>query len=78
MHFNIYLDDETASRLNEATQTSSDSRNAIIRKAIVSWLNMNKKKEWSPEVMNFKGETDFERFEANRSDLKFSNDDPLG
>lgn len=77
MHFNIYLDDETARRLKEVTENSNESRNATIRKAINFWLDQAKAKKWPNEIIEFKGLPDMPAFEKTRSELLDANEDPL-
>ena len=77
MNFNVYLDDDTAKRLQEATEASNESRNAIIRKAITFWLSYSNKNKWSDEILNFQGVEDFPVFENNRDDLTLPKEDPL-
>lgn len=77
MNFNVYLDDDTAKRLQEATEVSNESRNAIIRKAITFWLSYSNKNKWSDEILNFQGVEDFPAFENNRDDLTLPKEDPL-
>ncbi len=77
MHFNIYLDNETALQLQQATETSNISRNAIIRQAISSWLKHNHKKQWPEQIINFTGIVDFPAFESHRSELSSPKEDPF-
>jgi len=76
MNFNIYLDDETARQLQQETQNSHLSRNAIIREAINSWLN-SKHKQWPEEILNYQGEKDFPAFESYREELTDIKGDPF-
>jgi predicted transcriptional regulator len=77
MNFNVYLDDDTAKRLQEATELSNESRNAIIRKAITFWLNYSNKNRWADDILAFQGIEDFPAFESNRDDLTLPKDDPF-
>lgn len=77
MHFNIYVDDETAKRLKEVTDNSHETRNATIRKAIKQWLDQNQKKQWPEEIMQFEGISDMPAFETTRDELLDANEDPL-
>ena len=76
MNFNIYLDDETANLLQQETQESHLSRNAIIRQAITSWLT-HKHKQWPEEILNYQGDEDFPAFETYREELTEIKDDPF-
>ena len=77
MHFNIYLDDETAEQLQEATEASDVSRNAIIRQAITFWLKKHHKKQWLKKIIDFGGVADFPSFESYRDDLSAPKADPF-
>jgi predicted transcriptional regulator len=78
MHFNIYLDDDTGKRLSDAAELASDSRNALIRRAVAEWLARQGRPQWPEEVLNFEGVADMPPFEAGRGDLKPPAADPLG
>lgn len=77
MNFNIYLDDKTAKQLQEATEASDESRNAIIRRAIRFWLNKHQATQWPDEINNFEGVDDFPAFEQSREELPAVKDDPF-
>ena len=77
MNFNVYLDDDTAKKLQEATELSHESRNAIIRKAITFWLSYSNKNRWTDDILAFQGIEDFPAFENNRDDLTLPKDDPF-
>ncbi len=77
MHFNIYLDDETAEQLQEATEISNASRNAIIRQAISFWLKKHHKKQWPEKIINFEGIANFPAFENSRNELSAPQEDPF-
>ena len=68
MYLNIYLDDQTAKRLQEETEKSQLSCNAIIRKAITNWLDQNNT-SWPEEIVNYQGEPGFPSFESYREEL---------
>ena len=77
MNFNIYLDDDTGKKLNQAAKKSPESRNAIVRQAVSDWLNRQGKPKWPDEVLSFKGMADIPLFEASRDKLTPPADDPL-
>jgi predicted transcriptional regulator len=77
MHFNIYLDDETAERLKAATAQTQESRNSLIRKAIKSWLDQSQAEQWPAEVLEFEGVESMASFESTRDELLPANEDPL-
>lgn len=76
MHFNIYLDKETAKSLNQEAEQSHLSRNAIIREAIKSWLN-DKEAKWPEEVINFSGDDTMPPFESYRDESSHIREDPF-
>jgi predicted transcriptional regulator len=39
MNFSIYLDDETGRWLTQAAKRVGESRSALVRQAVSSWLN---------------------------------------
>ena len=77
MNFNIYLDDDTGKKLNQAAKKSPESRNAIVRQAVSDWLSRQGKPQWPDEVLSFKGMADIPLFEASRDKLTPPADDPL-
>jgi len=77
MNFNIYLDDKTAQQLQDATEISNESRNAIIRQAIAFWLQNHHKKKWPDCILEFNGIQDFPAFESSRDELLCPKDDPF-
>ena len=77
MHFNVYLDEETALRLKEATENSHETRNATIRKAINYWLDKAQAKQWPAEIIEYKGIEDMPPFESTRKELLEPDEDPL-
>jgi hypothetical protein len=77
MHFNIYLDDETGARLTEAAKQAGETRNAVIRRAVLEWLARRGTPQWPQAVLSFTGEPEMPAFEAGRADLAPANDDPF-
>jgi predicted transcriptional regulator len=77
MHFNIYLDKETAERLNATAAQTQESRNSLIRKAIKSWLDQSQAEQWPVEVLKFEGIEKMASFESTRKELLPANEDPL-
>ena len=77
MNFNLYLDDQTGEQLNRAAEQSGQSRNAMIRQAVMEWLARRKQPQWPAEVMDFQGLPDLPPFEAGRDTLKPPATDPL-
>jgi predicted transcriptional regulator len=76
MHFNIYLDKETAERLNHETEQSQLSRNAIIREAIKTWIN-NKTTQWPEAIMAYEGDAKLPAFESYRDEASNTREDPF-
>jgi predicted transcriptional regulator len=77
MNFNIYIDDETGERLNQAAHKTGQSRNALIRRALDDWLNRRGASQWPDEVAGFNGLASMPRFEDTRDKLKPPASDPL-
>jgi len=77
MNFNIYLDDQTGQRINQAAAETGESRNALIRRAVGEWLARHGTVRWPDEVMNFTGMAGAPRFEDARHKLKAPPADPL-
>lgn len=77
MNFNIYLDDETGRRLKAEAESRGEPRNALIRQAVVEWLDRRVGSQWPAEVMAFRGLGEMPPFEAGRNGLKPPADDPL-
>ena len=77
MHFNIYLDNDTAEKLKTATEKSHESRNAIIRQAINQWLDQTQNKTWPKNIIDFTGLDEMPTFESHRKELSKPNEDPF-
>ena len=77
MNFNLYLDDKTGEQLNRAAERSGQSRNALIRQAVLEWLARGRQPQWPAAVMDFEGLPDLPPFEASRSKLKPPAAEPL-
>lgn len=69
MHFSIYLDDQTGTRLKKLARQLRTSRNAAIRQAIEEWVARQGRKQWPRAFMEFRGVKDMPPFESNRSEL---------
>lgn len=77
MHFNIYLDNDTGQRLNQAAEHGGESRNALIRRAVKEWLDRRIQPAWPEAVMAHQGWSDMPAFESGRAELSPPADDPL-
>lgn len=77
MHFNIYLDDATGQQLNQLAQQAGETRNALIRKAIRSWLMQQSQPQWPDTILDFTGMPDMPGFESHRDQLRPPAEDPL-
>jgi hypothetical protein len=78
MNFNVYLDDETARKLERLAKRSGESRNAVIRRAVNAWIERDARKGWPESVLNWKGEPDMPPFEETRGELLAPSEDPFG
>ena len=77
MNFNLYLDDDSAERLNQLARKSGTPRNALVRQAVRTWLDRNAA-VWPKEVLEFEAEPSLVPFEAHRAELAPASDDPFG
>ncbi len=76
MNFNVYLDDESVKRLDALARSERVARNALIRRAVVLLLDASHR-GWPKEVVEFRGEPAVEPFEAHRTELAPTADDPF-
>lgn len=77
MNFNVYLDDETVTRLNALARKRGTTRNALIREAVSRLLDRKGAAGWPPSVAGFEGDPDAPAFEAYRDELAAPRKDPL-
>ncbi len=77
MNFNIYLDDETGSRLSEAAKRAGENRNAVIRRAVQEWLERHGRPQWPEAVLGHSGLPHTPAFEDGRKHLRDPSADPL-
>ncbi len=77
MNFNLYLDDDSASRLSQLARKTGTPRNALVRQAVRTWLDRNAA-AWPKEVLEFEAEPSLVPFEAHRAELAPASDDPFG
>jgi hypothetical protein len=77
MNFNIYIDDETGSKLNRAVERTGQTRNALIRQALTHWLGGQFAPQWPPELLEFVGFPEIPAFESTRQELSSPANDPL-
>lgn len=76
MNFNVYLDDDSAARLDRIAKTTRKPRNALIRQAVQAWL-AGQGRRWPKEVLEFTGDPSLDPFEAHRAELLAPAEDPL-
>ena len=69
MNFNVYLDDETAKRLDAVARASGKPRNALVRQAVAAWLE-HEGRPWPRVVMDYVGDPDIAPFESYRAELR--------
>jgi hypothetical protein len=77
VNFNLYLDDDSADRLNQLARKTGTPRNALVRQAVRTWLDRNAA-VWPQEVLEFEAEPSLVPFEAHRAELVPARDDPFG
>ncbi|MFO1428613.1 MAG: ribbon-helix-helix protein, CopG family [Candidatus Competibacteraceae bacterium] len=63
------LSDTLARRLQQISQETGRSRNALVREAVESWLASREQRRWPQEVLDFQGVPDAVPFEQSRADL---------
>lgn len=76
MNFNVYLDNETARRLDALARATGSPRNAIVRNAVAAWLD-RVAGAWPELVREFPGNPSLAPFESLRDELGSPNDDPF-
>lgn len=78
MNFNIYLDSALGAALQRLAKRRKVTRNALIRKAVEDLVvRESHSHEWSPAVLDWRGDPGMEPFEAHRAQLREATGDPL-
>jgi len=78
MNFNIYLDTKLGKALRSLARRKKVPRNALIRQAVEELLIREQTSgHWSPRVLAWRGDPQFESFEARRTELRAPAEDPL-
>ena len=68
MHFNLYLDDQTAKELDPTAKTMGETRSGLIRKALREWLDKGSP-GWPSLILKWQGVPDMPPFESYRDEL---------
>jgi hypothetical protein len=76
VNFNVYLDNDTARRLEAMARSTGTPRNAIVREAIAAWLE-RAGRSWPALVLEFEGDSEIAPFEASRSEFRPPVEDPF-
>jgi hypothetical protein len=76
VNFNVYLDDDSAKRLDRIAESTRKPRNALIREAVQVWLR-EQGRRWPREVLEFPGDPSLDPFEMHRAELLAPADDPF-
>lgn len=76
VNFNVYLDDDSAKRLDRIAESTRKPRNALIREAVQAWL-AEQGRRWPKEVLEFPGDPSLEPFEMHRAELSALVGDPF-
>ncbi len=76
MNFNVYLDEQSAERLDRLARKTQVARNALIRKAVHALLE-HEAMAWPREVLEFPGDPSIVPFEAHRAELVGAGEDPF-
>ncbi len=77
MHFNVYLDDKTGTRLTQLAQRRNRTRNSVVREAVADLLARQSDNGWPDIVLSFEGIETMQAFESYRNELALPSDDPL-
>jgi Arc/MetJ-type ribon-helix-helix transcriptional regulator len=79
MNFNLYLDDKTATELDQTAATLGESRSGLIRKALREWLDKKARGNpgWPSLILDWQGVPDAPPFESYRDELTPAREDPL-
>lgn len=78
MNFNVYLDTPLGEALKRLARRKKVARNTLLRQAVQDLLTKESASEnWSPRVLEWQGDPDFEPFEAHRTKLRAPSQDPL-
>lgn len=76
MNFNVYLDAETARRLDALARQTGSPRNAIVRNAVAAWLD-RVPGAWPQLVREFTGDPSLPPFESHRDELRSPDNGPF-
>ena len=76
VNFNVYLDDVIARRLERLAKRTGKPRNAIIRRAVATWLE-RAQVGWPTVVLEWTGDSSMPPFEQSRRELQEPADDPF-
>lgn len=76
VNFNVYLDAETARRLDAIARATGTPRNALVRRALTAWLDRTDR-GWPAIVLEYEGDEKMPAFESWRSELAHATDDPF-
>jgi Arc/MetJ-type ribon-helix-helix transcriptional regulator len=79
MNFNLYLDDKTATELDQTAATLGESRSGLIRKALREWLDKKTlgHPSWPSLILEWRGEPEMPPFESYRDELIPPREDPF-
>jgi len=77
MTFSVHIDQETADTLARLAKKTGRKRNALIREAIRSWVERERRSEWPEAVLQFRGVPSITTFESYRHELKPPRERPL-
>jgi predicted transcriptional regulator len=79
MNFNLYLDDSTATELDQTAKTLGETRSGLIHKALREWLDKKTLGSlgWPSTILEWQGAPNTPPFEASRDELAAPREDVL-
>jgi hypothetical protein len=71
MNFDLYLDDQTAKKLDKIAKTLGETRGGLIRNALREWLDKRTlgSPGWTSLILEWQGDPDVPPFESYRGEL---------
>ena len=78
MNFNVYLDAALGEALKRLARRKKVPRNALVRQAVEDLITRESESDsWSPRVLEWQGDPEFEPFESQRNKLREPATDPF-
>jgi len=78
VNFNVYLDAALGEALKRLARRKKVPRNALVRQAVEDLITRESESDsWSPRVLEWQGDPEFEHFESQRNKLREPATDPF-